>query len=279
MTDAAHKHEPHWAASIAAMAGLWLLLAGWSLYSAQLGCLTGGSLVLLLSLSILAASAEARLLRRHAFVRAYLARSGLLSHWLSRYSLLAVWLGIRALALALLLVATLPLLGPVQWLILLGDVLIFAAIVRALRLLLRNEVRAGYLDPLAHAWAHRVNALIVWIALVVSLMFGERTDLGALGVLDAVRHGAASVELGCDALAVLGRAAAAGESALWWAAQQLFAGLEDPARRLSAWAGFIAVFGASFVFAWAWSRTLGGLLARPWRLMVRQDPVGAGQDA
>jgi hypothetical protein len=278
VTDAAHNHEPPWIASIAAMAGLWLLLAAWSMHSDRLGCLAGGSLVLVLGLAILSAGAEARLLRRHAFARAYLARRGLLSRWLSRYTLLTLWLGIRALALALLLVATLPLLGPVQWLILLGDVLVFAAVVRALRLLLRSEVRGGYLGPLAHAWAHRVNALLVWIALVVSLMFGERADLATVGVIDAVRHGAASVELGCDVLAVLARAAAAGESALWWAAQQLFAGLEDPTRRLFAWAGFIAVFGASFVFAWAWSRALGGLLARPWRLTVGQAPIGAGQD-
>lgn len=279
MTDAAHKHEPPWVVSIAAMAGLWLLLAAWSMYSSQLGCLASGSLVLLVSLAILAAGAEGRLLRRHAFARAYLARRGLLSYWLSRYSLLALWLGIRAVALALLLVASLPLLGRVQWLILLVDVVIFAAVVHALRLLLRNEVRAGYLTPLAHGWTQQVNALIVWIALVVSLIFGERTDLGALGVIDAVRHGAASVELGCDALAVLARAAAAGESALWWSAQQLFVGLEDSTQRLLAWAGFVAVFGASFLFAWAWSRALGGVLARPRRLIVRHDPIDAVQDA
>lgn len=275
MTDAAHNPTP-WAASIAAMAGLWLLLAAWSLYGAQLGCQAGGSLVLLLSVSILAASAEARLLRRHAFARAYLARRGRLSHWLSRYSLLALWLLIRALALALLLVATLPLLGPSQWLILLADVLMFAAVFRALRSLLRNEIRPGYLDPLARSWAHRLNALLVWVALVVSLMFGERTDLSGVGLLDAVRHSAASVELGCDALAVMGRAAAVGEGALWWAAQQLFAGLEEPTWRLFAWAGFVTLFGASLLLAWGWSRVLGGVLARPWQLIIRRDPGDNG---
>ena len=272
MTEAAPKPQPPWTAAIAAMAGLWLLLAAWSLYSARLGCIAGGGLVLLLALALLAAGSEARLLRRHAFARTYLAQPGLLSRWLSRHVVLMLWLGIRALALALLLVATLPLLGRIQWLILLADILIFAAVFRALRLLLRKEIRPGYLHPLALSWAHRFNAVLVWIALVSSLLFGERTDLSAVGLLDAVRHSVASVELGCDALAVLGRAAAAGEGALWWAAQQLFAGLEEPTRRLFAWAGFVTLFGASFLFAWGWSRVLAGVLARPWRLMIRHEP-------
>lgn len=277
MTEAAPKPQPRWTTAIAAMAGLWLLLAGWSAYSPQLGCLAGGGLVLLLAFSMLAAGSEARLLRRHAFARTYLGQSGLLSRWLSRHVVLMLWLGIRALALALLLVATLPLLGPIQWLILAADVLVFAAVFRGLRLLLRKEIRSDYLDPLALNWAHRFNAILLWMALVTSLLFGERTDLSAVGLLDAVRHSVASVDLGCDALAILGRAAAAGEGALWWAAQQLFAGLEEPTRRLFAWGGFITLFGASFLFAWGWSRMLAGVLARPWRLMIRHEPgVEAG---
>lgn len=253
---------------LAAMTGVWLLLALWSGLADHLGCGIALVPILLLWGLILLAGGEAALLRRHLFIRACLEPGGRLARWLDRRSLLFLWQGLKALALALVLVITLPLLQAPQWLLLLADILLLGILLWFLGWLLRGEAMERYQAALARAWAQRVNAVLLWLGLLLSLLFTPRHDYGSLVLTEAMRHGAAQVQLDCDALAVLARAGAILESALWWSAQRLFSGLEGLPMALLAWLGFLALFGASFLVAWAWSRVLGGVLARPWHLVA-----------
>ncbi|HEY9150749.1 MAG TPA: hypothetical protein VIQ75_08105 [Gammaproteobacteria bacterium] len=250
---------------LAAMAGVWLVLALWTTLAGRLGCAATLPLILALWVLIFLAGYETALLRRHLFIRACLQPRGLLARWLDRRLLLYVWQGVKALALALFLVVALLLLNPSQWVFLLFDILVLGALLWLLNRLLRNEVIVQYQAALARAWARRINAVFLWLGLLVSLLFTARDDYYAVGFSEALRHGAARVELGCDALAILARTGAVLETASWWTAQQLFAGLEGMSVTL-AWVGFLAVFGLSFLLAWAYSGVLGGVMARPWRL-------------
>ena len=254
----------HW--QLLAMATVWLLLALWTRLAGGLGCGPAILPALLLWTLILLAGSEASLLRRHLFIRACLEPQGMLARWLDRRTFLFLWQGGKALVLALVLLLALPLLRPPQWLLLLADILLLGGLLWALNRLLRGEVLDRYQAALARAWAQRVNAVLLWLGLLLSLLFTARHDYGGLALTEAMRHGTAQVQVGCDALAILVRGGAVLEAALWWSAQQLFTGLEGLPLTLLAWLGFIAAFGISFLVAWAWSRVLGGVLARPWRL-------------
>jgi hypothetical protein len=259
------------------MAGIWLVLAAWAGLADRLGCTS--VLVLVMAawgLAFLAGS-ETALLRRHLFIRACLEPHGLIARWLNRRLFLALWQGLKALLLALVLIVALLLLRLPQWWILLLDVLLFTALLRLLNRLLRAEVKALYRPALVRAWAHRSNALLLWLALLISLLFTARHDYGGLGFTEAMRHGAAQVTLGCDVLAILVRSASVLEAALWWAAQRLFSGLDGQPLALLAWVGFVAAFGISFLVAWSWGRVLGGVVARPWRFLA-QDPDRQSQE-
>jgi hypothetical protein len=252
---------------IAAMAGIWLLMAAWAGLADRTGCAAGLVLVMVAWALVFLAGSETALLRRHMFIRACLEPRGRVARWLGRRMLLLLWQGLKALVLALGLVIALLLLRLPQWLVLLLDILLFSALLWLLNRLLTTEIRDPYRPALARAWAHRINAALLWLGLLVSLLFTTRHDYGTLGFTEAVRHGASQVSLGCDALAILARAAAVLETALWWAAQRLFSGLEGFPLALLAWMGFIAAFGISFLVAWSWSRVLGGVMARPWHFL------------
>ncbi|MCA1806009.1 MAG: hypothetical protein LC646_11920 [Xanthomonadaceae bacterium] len=249
---------------LAAMAGVWLVLALWTTLAGRLGCAAALPLVLVLWVLIFLAGCETALLRRHLFIRACLRPHGRLARWLGRRLFLYSWQGVKSLALALILVVALLLLNPSQWLFLLFDILVLGALLWLLNRLLRDEVIVQYQAALARTWARRINAIFVWLGLLVSLLFTARDDYYGVGFSEALRHGAARVELGCDALAILARTGALLETASWWTAQRLFAGLEGMPVTL-AWLGFIAAFGLSFLLAWAYSGVLGGVMARPWR--------------
>lgn len=261
----------HW--QVAAMLAIWLLLAASTGLADRLGCTAGIVQVMVVWGLVFLAGTETVLLRRHLFIHACLETRGLVARWLGRRLFLVSWQALKALVLTLVLVTTLFLLRPPQWLLLLLDILLFTALVWLLNRLLRGEVKEVYRAALVRAWAHRVNAVLLWLGLLVSLLFTARHDYGAMGFPEAVRHGAAQVSLGCDALAVLARAAAVLETTLWWTAQRLFSGLEAPPLALLAWLGFIAAFGVSFLVAWSWSRLLGGVLARPWRFLSPRPDV------
>lgn len=258
-----------------AMGGVWTLLAGWAWLAGRLDCGAGAAVIAAVWGLILLAASELALLRRHVFVWAYLTGEGFIARWLGRRALLLAWQAVKSLPLALALVVSLPLLRGPQWLVLLLDVAFLSALLWLLQRALRGEVRPAYRTPLAHAWAHRINSVSVWLGLLLTLLYAAREDYAALGLVEVVRYSAAQVDLGCDALAVLARLGAVAEGALWWAAQRLFSDLGGTPQALVAWSGFIAVFGASFVIAWSYSRALTGVLARPWRYIL---PVGTDPD-
>jgi len=250
---------------LAAMLALWGGLLGWSWSAPRVGCLVGALVLAPLWLVLTVATSELALLRRATFVRQYLEPRGRLARWLGRRLWLLTWQATKALVLALALLVGALSLQAVQWLVLAVDILLLATLLFFADWMLEGELKPRYEAVLVRHWAHRLNALLLWVALSAVLFYAAHEDYQGMGPAAVVRLSALGVAVGCDALALLARLAAVSEGLLWWAAENLFGGLTDPTERVVAWAGFVGAFGVSFLLAWAYSRALVGILARPWK--------------
>ncbi len=247
------------------MLALWGGLLAWSRWAPQVGCPVAALAAAPLWALLMLSGSELALARRASFVRHYLAADGRLARWLGRRLLLLLaWQALKALVLALVLLVGVLSLSPVQWLVLALDLLLFLSLVLVIDWLLAGELNPLFEGVLVRHWAHRLNALLLWLALTATLYFSAHEDYQGMGAVAVVRLSALGVSLGCDALAVLARLGAVGDGLLWWAAGRLFGELRDPTELLLAWVGFLAAFGISFLLAWAYSRALTGILSRPW---------------
>jgi len=177
-----------------------------------------------------------------------------------------LWQGTKALVLATILVLNALVLEAWQWVLLFGDALLMAVLFIRITRSLSGEVRAPYVAPLARRAAVWVNATFVWVVLVLGLFNTPQSNFSAMRWEEVVMLAAGQVDLGCQAIALLARVAAVGESLALWAAQNLFADISDVQAMLAAWLVFLAAFGTSFLFAWAYSLALAGVISAPWQV-------------
>lgn len=251
---------------IALMLPVWGILLGWHLTADRLGCPVAALLFALAAGLLALSGTEAAFYRRHAFLSHYLVPDGLMFRVLGRRVLILIRQGIKSLVLAFfLLIGALSFDWP-QWALLLVDVLLLAALVGAFSSLFAGEVREPYRQPLARQWAGRVNALLLWVAWGLLVYFSPQENYAGLGWEDVIAHSAHESPVGCDALTLLANLGSTGEALALWFAQNQFRGIANPDHMLVAWGAFIAIFGASFLIVWAYSRALIGTLARPWRV-------------
>ena len=248
------------------MVAVWGLLLAWHWIAPRAGCLVAAALLLVLAASIAASALEAAFQRRHAFASHYLHADGRLYRLLRPATFTLLWQGAKAVVLATVLMVSAPTLETWQWAALLVDALVMALLVGAVAGPLQAEVHAPYVLPLARRWAVRLNAVLLWLALVVGLYYSPQESYSALRWEEVAGFAARQVAVGCEALALLTRLAGVVEALALWAAQSLFSRLADPAQTVVAWLVFLASFGASFLFTWAYSRALGGTQSEPWRV-------------
>lgn len=137
------------------------------------------------------------------------------------------------------------------------------------------EVRDPYSGPMTRHWAAQTNAVLLWLAWILSLFVTPQENDRGLRWEEILTYSAAEPAVGCDALALPARVAAVAEALALWSAQHLFAGLTQPAQALAAWAVFLAAFGTSFLIVWTYSHVLVGVLARPWSIW-QHPPENAG---
>jgi len=254
------------AGKVSGLLTVWAGLLGWGLAADQLPC-AGAALALAAVAGLIANSGvEAALVRRRAFVGQYLVRGRLLYRLLSGRVLILIRQGARGLVLGLLLLVTALALEPMQWALLLADVLLFAGLLAGMARLLSVQVHAHAAGPLARNWAVRLNALLLWLAWVALMAHTPQENYSGLRWEEVLALSAGQPSVACDAIAVLARLAAVGSALALWSAQHLFAGLRDAGELLVAWALFLVAFGASFLLALAYGRCLAGVLSRPWAL-------------
>jgi len=249
----------------AAMLALGLGLYWWPDVAGRFGC--AGTALYLLPFWIAAtlSAAEGAFLRRYRFISYSLADDGRLGRVLRPGPLLLLRQGVGGLLLALLLLVGALALAPGQRLLLLADLVLLPLLLVALGWLLRGEIRSDILRPLVRQWAHRVNALLLWLALLLVLFHSPQMDYSGQPWQTVARQGALEVTVGCDALAVLARLQSVGGALALWAAQNLFGGLQEAEQLLMAWGLFTAAFGVSFLLAWVYSRALVGVWVGRWR--------------
>jgi len=256
--------------TLSAMVLVWAGLVAWSMLADRAGCV--GSALFLLACWVLigAAGAEAVLLKRASLIGQYLEPRGRLFRWLRRPLLLLLWQAAKGLALALvILVAALGLTWP-QWAVLFTDAVLLAILVASLDRVLGRELIPSYRSPLVRLWSRRLNAVLLWLALVAVAYYTPHEDYQGVTWQTAMERGALDTAASCDAVAALARAGGALEALAWWAAQQVLGGAADAdAQQISvAWLAFLAAFGVSFIIAWAFSLALTGILALPLRMRM-----------
>ncbi len=250
------------------------LLIAWQQFADVAPCPVAVGLLVLLALAIGTAGLESAVQRRHAFTAQYLAPEGRLFRLLRPGALMLLRQGGTAVLLAAVLTLDALALEAWQRALLLGDALLMAALVGGFARLLAGEARAAYVAPLARRWAVRVNALCVWGVLLLGLLYTPQASLAAMRWEEVISLAAGQVHVACDDVALLARPAAVAGSLMRWGAQNLFADLGDTLQSLFAWLLFLAAFGASFLFAWAYSLALAGVISAPWQAWrEREAPV------
>jgi hypothetical protein len=241
------------------------LLIAWQQFAGVAPCPVAIGLLVLLALAIGNAALESAVQRRHAFTAQYLAPEGRLFRLLRPGVLMLVRQGGTAVLLAAVLTLNALALEAWQHVLLLGDALLMTALVGGFARLLAGEARAAYVAPLARRWAVRVNALCVWGVLLLGLLYTPQASLAPMRWEEVISLAAGQVSVACEDIALLARPAAVGGSLMLWGAQNLFADLGDTLHTLFAWLLFLAAFGVSFLFAWAYSLALAGVIAAPWQ--------------
>jgi hypothetical protein len=248
------------------MLTVWAALLLWQRVADRLGCFLSTLFLLPLWIVLTLAASEAALIRRHAFVVQYLRTEGLLARLLRRKTVLLLWQTAKTLILALVLLVGVVFLDPVQWLVLLADTLLMVILVILFSRILDTELKSGYCSFLGRHGAHWANTALLWLCLVLVTFYTAHENYTGMTWQEAIHSGVSKVRMACDELAFLGRMNAAGEALMWWGAQNYLQGLERPALLIMAWLAFIAFFAVSFLIAWAYSRALVGVIARPWAI-------------
>ncbi len=248
------------------MLTVWSGLLLWQWVSARLGCMGSALFLVPLWVVLTLAASEVAVIRRFAFIAQYLRAEAMLARLLRRKMVILLWQATKTLFLALVLFISAVFFDKAQWLVLLADTLLMATLVGLFAWLLNDELKPAYRAFLSRHWAHWVNALLLWVCLVVVMFHSAHENYTGMSWQEVVHLSASNVTMACDELALLGRVNAVGEALVWWAAQNFLHGLEKPAQLIMAWLAFIAFFGASFLIAWAYSRALVGVLSRPWSI-------------
>lgn len=246
------------------MLAVWGGLLLWQWASDRLGCMGSALFLVPLWAVLTLAASEVALFRRFAFINQYLRAEAVLARLLRRKIVLLLWQATKTLFLALVLLVSVVFLDQAQWLVLLTDTLLMAALLSLFAWMLDDELNPAYREFLSRHWAHWVNALLLWISLVLVMFHTAHENYTGMSWQEVVHLSASNVTLTCDELALLGRVNAVLEGLLWWSAQNFLHELEHPAQLIIAWLAFIAFFGASFLIAWTYSRALVGVLSRPW---------------
>ena len=257
------EHVTARAIRMVGVSGIMLL---WQQAARVTPCMFAAAVLVILAMAIGAAGLESAVQRRHTFTTQYLASEGRLFRLLRPGAFMILWQGTKALVLATILVLNALVLEVWEWVLLFGDALLMAVLFIRITRSLSGEVRALYVAPLARRAAVWVNATFVWVVWVLGLFNTPQSNFSAMRWEEVVMLAAGQVDLGCQAIALLARVAAVGESLALWAAQNLFADISDVQAMLAAWLVFLAAFGASFLFAWAYSLALAGVISAPWQV-------------
>jgi hypothetical protein len=247
--------------------GLGLYL--WPWLADRLGCVAAALFITPYWAVATLGGMEHAILKRQAFIAQYLTPGGKLGRLLQPGLLvLSIQTG-KALVLTLVLLIGYLSLPPALRLTLLLNLLFLPLLVKSVEKILVGEVKSEAFPRLVRYWCQWINALMLWPLLTLILMYSTQIDYTGMNWQAVAHHGAAQVETSCDVLAFLARIQAVSQALMLWAAQNLFAGLDNAGQIILAWTFFMAWFGVSFFIAWGYSRVLFGTLAQPgWKRYV-----------
>jgi hypothetical protein len=261
------------------MMGVWLLLLSWGLGADLIGPAGHLLSLLLIAVPLAMSGAEAVFYKRHAFRNQYLTGPSWLYRLMGLEPLIFTVEIIKALGLAaLLMVATLAL-QLREWALLLLNVFVLALLMPRLPGLLHRTVRPTYLHVLSRRLAIWVSTALLWLQSLLVLALDQNDDYRGLTWTEAVEYSIAPTASsgGDDPVSIMLRIDAGVQGLSAWAGYRLLHGEPAPAQTLAAVLVVGAVAALWFLLAWAFSRALIGVMARPlaiWRPRPRQRDDG-----
>lgn len=287
---------------LVSMLAVWLLLVLWQWSAVRVGPLGNLAFVLVVSVPLAMSGIEAAFYRRHAFREQYLLPGSALFRLTSRAPLLVLTEVAKALALGLVLMAGTLSFGLREWMLLLLMVLVLSFLMPRLPGLLRDSVRPVYLYPMARRWAVWVCALMLWGEAVLMLALVDDSTYRGLAWAEVVGYTQTlPTRPGAEGLvAWMQRLDAGAQGAAVWARDLLVHGgaraaagptagatagdtgagvcgtMVGFADTLIAWLVLPAVAMLWFLIAWAFSRALVGVTARPRAIWAPRDRPHAG---
>ncbi len=236
---------------------VWLWLMAWIHLSPSVGCLP--AVVFLAPAMVLVALHmwEGALLRRRAFVAAYLRPGGWLSAWLLRPRWLMLWVALKAMILVALLMAV-----SARWplrvqLLLLADLPLMVALQRLIQRWLASQARREVAAALARQWTARVNLALLAVLMGVQELLAVHPDYRGLGWRDSLAPAISQVKAGCDLLAVAERIQAIQETVRWRLMELGMDKLSNEYVVIMLWMLFLVGFSLAL---WGWSRLLAASL-------------------
>lgn len=240
-------------------------LLAWTRLAPGLTCGLSMLFALLLAVPISMSGIESALYHRRAFTREYL----IAGRWLDemfhhRYSVL-VWETAKALVLAMILLAAGPFLDVREWAFLFAFVLVMTGLMPRVYALLDGVVKEDYHYVLARRSLIWVSTMLLWLQSQMAIWFSDGRAFIGLRWQEVVSYGSQYPETECDLFTAIGRLIVIISDLSNWAVQNMTR-IGEPAQAVVAWGFYVAGAALSMIVAWAFSRALIGVLARPVRL-------------
>jgi hypothetical protein len=245
---------------------VWLLLLAWYLNASRAGCVVAVILLALVALILFVSGAEIALTKRRIFLNECVEPHAPLLRLMRRRYLLVGVAFVKSAVLAVILLVGVLNLAERRWSLMFADVLLLSLLLPRFYGALAGQLREDYRYVTARRWAIWVSTLFLWLESLIVLVFADGHDYVGLRWQEVIAYGATTTEVLCQPIASLAALLSSIDALGLWAAQNLSRSLADLPQTLMAAFSLLVSAGLSFVFAYAYSRALVGMVGRPWTM-------------
>jgi hypothetical protein len=141
-------------------------------------------------------------------------------------------------------------------------------------------VRGDYRFALARHWAMWISVALIWTESMLALLYAPPADFLGLRWQEVVLYGYSAPDVGCEPMRMFSDLVSTAQALSLWAAQNYDRAVGDPTQATVMWVGLGILVLFPFVMAYAFSRALVGVMARPWEMWtsVVEDFRGLSPD-
>ncbi len=248
------------------MTTMLLLLLVWFLNAHRLTCSWVLLVHLIITCVLLMAGMEHALLHRRAMVSAYMRREAPVLRTLYGRGFLLVQQVLLSALLAFALMAAALQFVPRQWSLLVADLLLMTLLLPWLSRSAGGLVRGDYRFAMARHWGMWISVVLIWVEYMLALLYAPPAAYLGMRWQEVVLYGYSAPDVGCEPIRTFANVIATAQALSLWAAQNYARAMTDPTQATVLWVGLLILVLFPFVVAYAFSRALVGVMARPWEM-------------